>query len=126
MPGTLVVSIGSTLPEQREINSSVVEACDLIVCDTIEEVTEETGDMIAAAASGVAFDHKMVALADLVAGKAAQRLATARLPMFKSVGSAIQDIVVAELALDLATARGLATTLPVSFLTKGGGAKPRP
>ena len=126
VPGTLVVSIGSTLPEQREIDSSVVEACDLIVCDTIEEVTEETGDMIAAAASGVAFDHKMVALADLVAGKAAQRLATARLPMFKSVGSAIQDIVVAELALDLATARGLATTLPVSFLTKGGGAKPRP
>ncbi len=126
VPGTLVVSIGSTLPEQREIDSTVVEACDLIVCDTVEEVTDETGDMIAAAASGVAFAHKMVPLADLVAGKASQRLATARLPMFKSVGSAIQDIVVAELALEAARACGRAVELPVSFLTKGSGLKPKP
>ncbi len=126
VPGTLVVSIGSTLPEQREIDSSVVEACDLIVCDTVEEVTEETGDMIAATASGVAFAHKMVPLADLVAGKVDHRVAAARLPMFKSVGSAIQDIVVAELALDTARAQGLATELPVSFLTKGSGLRPRP
>ena len=47
-PGTVVVSIGSTLPEQREIDASVVDVCDLIVCDMPEEVVDETGDMIAA------------------------------------------------------------------------------
>lgn len=114
-PGTIVVSIGSTVPEQREIDASVVDACDLIVCDMVEEVVEETGDMIAARAAGVAFDHKLVSLNDIMLGKADDRLRSARLPMFKSVGSALQDIVVAELAFERAVERGLATPLPIEF-----------
>ena len=68
-PGVVVVSIGSTLPEQREIDASVVNACDLIVCDMPDEVIEETGDMIAAKTAGVAFDHKIASLNDLMLGK---------------------------------------------------------
>ena len=33
-----VVSIGSTVPAQREIDVSVVSACDLIVCDAVDVV----------------------------------------------------------------------------------------
>jgi len=51
-PGATVVSIGSTIPQQREIDSSVVERSDLIVCDVLEEVLHETGDMIAARNAG--------------------------------------------------------------------------
>ncbi len=72
-PGTVVVSIGSTLPEQREIDASVVDACDLIVCDMPEEVIDETGDMIAAKAAGIAFDHKIASLNDLMLGKLADQ-----------------------------------------------------
>lgn len=122
-PGTLVVSIGSTLPEQREIDSSVAEVCDLIVCDMVEEVLEETGDMIAARAAGVVVDHKMASLNDLVLGKLDERLRKARLPMFKSVGSALQDIVIAELAFDRAVERGLATELPFALKTRRTGKK---
>jgi len=116
--GMLVVSIGSTLPEQREIDADVVAACDLIVCDICEEVIEETGDMLAAKAAGVVFEHKLVSLNDLMTGAAADRLAAARRPMFKSVGAAIQDIVVAELVLDKAVAAGLAQATPLGFLMK--------
>ncbi len=116
--GMLVVSIGSTLPEQREIDEAVVAACDLIVCDVCEEVMDETGDMLAAKAAGVAFEHKIVSLNDLMTGAAADRLAAARRPMYKSIGAAIQDIVVAELAVNKAVAAGLAQATPLGFLIK--------
>jgi len=116
--GMLVVSIGSTLPEQREIDEDVVAACDLIVCDAPEEVIAETGDMLAAKAAGVAFEHKIVSLNDLMTGAAADRAAKARRPMFKSIGAAIQDIVVAELVLNKAVAAGLAQATPLGFLMK--------
>ena len=122
-PGMMVVSIGSTLPEQREIDASVVEACDLIVCDAVEEVVEETGDMIAAKAAGIAFDHKLAGLNDVMLGQFDDRVKTARLPMFKSVGSALQDIVIAELAFQRALAAGLATTLPIEFRIRNAGEK---
>ncbi len=117
-PGMTVVSIGSTLPEQREIDARTVEVCDLIVCDAVEEVIEETGDMLAARASGVNFEHKVVSLNDLMCGAVSDRLASAQLPMFKSIGAAIQDVVVAELVMERAVERGLATPLPIEFLLK--------
>jgi alanine dehydrogenase len=116
--GMLVVSIGSTLPEQREIDEEVVAACDLIICDIPEEVIHETGDMLAARAAGVAFEHKIVSLNELMTGRAAEKLAAARRPMFKSVGAAIQDIVVAELVVTKAVAAGLAQATPLGFLMK--------
>lgn len=114
-PGMVVVSIGSTLPEQREIDASVVDACDLIVCDMPEEVIEETGDMIAAKAAGIAFEHKVASLNDLMLGRLAERVKAARIPMFKSIGAGLQDIVIAELAFERAVERGLGTTLPIEF-----------
>jgi ornithine cyclodeaminase/alanine dehydrogenase len=123
-PGTVVVSIGSTLPEQREIDVSVVDVCDLIVCDTVEEVVEETGDMLAATAAGIDFHHKLGSLDALVRGELDARLAKARLPMFKSVGSAIQDIVIAELAFEKAIERGLALPFPAPIHVKRPKAPP--
>jgi ornithine cyclodeaminase/alanine dehydrogenase-like protein (mu-crystallin family) len=116
--GMLVVSIGSTLPEQREIDESVVEVSDLIVCDTCEEVAEQTGDMLAAKAAGITFDHKLVSLNDLLVGFARDKLEHARRPMFKSVGEAIQDIVVAELVVEKAIAAGSFQQTPFGFLMK--------
>lgn len=120
VPGMTVVSIGSTLPDQHEIDARTVEVCDVIVCDMPEEVAEETGDMLAARAAGVAFEHKMVSLNELVRGNCADLVAAARLPMFKSVGAAIQDIAVAELAYEKAIEQNLGTRLPIAFRDKRG------
>jgi alanine dehydrogenase len=117
--GMLAVSIGSTLPEQREIDTSVVARSDLIVCDVVDEVTHETGDMLAAAREGIDFSGKLISLDQLASGQVAARAAAATLPLFKSVGSAIRDLVVAELAFKKADAAGLATPLPMMFSTKG-------
>ena len=117
-PGAVVVSIGSTIPQQREIDVSVVERADLIVCDVLDEVLDSTGDMIAATAAGIEFRHKAVSLTDLLTGACDQRLDAAVNLMFKSVGSGLQDIVVAELVLTNALHAGLATELPIAFETK--------
>ena len=116
--GMLVVSIGSTLPEQREVDVATIARCDLIVADAPHEVSEGTGDFIAAAKENVDFAAKLVSLNELVMGKVAARVQAARLPMFKSVGSAVQDIAVAELAYTEAARLGLATDLPIDISVK--------
>ncbi|MBN3807609.1 ornithine cyclodeaminase family protein [Paraburkholderia sp. Ac-20347] len=116
--GSLVMSIGSTVPEQREIDISVVERSDLIVGDMLEEVLEQTGDMIAASHAGIDFHHKAISLADLMSGVHDERVKAASAPLFKSVGGGLQDVVVAELILTKALEAGLATPLPVAFETK--------
>jgi alanine dehydrogenase len=99
----------------------VVAACDLIVCDVVDEVITETGDMIAAVRDGVEFKSKIVSLNQLVSQAKADGAAKPRIPLFKSVGSALQDLAVAELVFDKACAQGLATPLPIKFLLKGRG-----
>ncbi|HEY2257012.1 MAG TPA: ornithine cyclodeaminase family protein [Variovorax sp.] len=116
-PHATVVSIGSTLPDQREVDSSVVARAGLIVCDNVEEVLEESGDMLAARKDGVVLDGKCISLNDLMSGK----LSLSReggVAMYKSVGSGLQDVVIAGMILDLARAAGLATPLPIRFETK--------
>jgi ornithine cyclodeaminase/alanine dehydrogenase len=117
-PGATIVSIGSTVPSQREIDVSVAERADLIVCDALEEVLEETGDMLAAKAAGIDIHAKSHSLADLMSGAIEAERAAACMPMFKSVGGGLQDIVVAEMVLTRALEAGLVTPLPIAFDSK--------
>lgn len=86
-PGMTAVSIGSTLPEQREVDVSAVEVCDLIVCDAVAEVLNETGDMLAARAEKLDVHEKTVSLNALLSNQCDERVTAAKLVMFKSVGS---------------------------------------
>jgi alanine dehydrogenase len=117
-PDTTIVSIGSTVPSQREIDVPVVAACDLIVCDDVEEVLGQTGDMLAAERAGIELREKAFSLHQLLAGELDERLAAVRRPLFKSVGGGLQDVVVAEVVLRKALDAGLATPLPIRFDTK--------
>ena len=118
-PGTMVISIGSTLQEQIEVDPEVIRRADVIVADVPEEVMHETGDMLIARKAGVDFERKIISLCDLVQGrhKAAQR--PDNIILYKSVGSALQDIAVSELCLEKARSRGLGTRLPVGLTVKG-------
>jgi ornithine cyclodeaminase/alanine dehydrogenase-like protein (mu-crystallin family) len=115
---TTVVSIGSTVPSQREIDISVVEDCDLIVCDTVDEVVERTGDMLEATRAGIDFVGKTFSLHELLSGQLDAKVASAQRPLFKSVGGGLQDVVVAEVVLRKALDAGLAIPLPIGFEKK--------
>lgn len=120
-PGTLVVSIGSTLPEQIEVAPSVIARADHIIADVPEEVAHETGDMIAAKKAGVAFDDKLVSLANFIQQKQMVKQGPNNIVLFKSVGSGLQDIAVSELCFEKALKLGIGAQLPLQLAVKGPG-----
>jgi ornithine cyclodeaminase/alanine dehydrogenase len=110
-PGLHVISIGSTLPTQREIDPEVWSAADRIVVDT-RRLLSESGDGIAAVEAGAVTPEAVIELQDVVAGKAAGRGSAAETTLYKSVGTALQDVAVAHRAYQAARARGLGRELP--------------
>lgn len=111
-PGMTVVSIGSTLPEQRELDPEAITRADLIVADMVDEVAHDTGDMLAATAAGIGFTEKLVGLSQVVSGAHPGRTGPDQIMLYKSVGAAIQDLAVAALCVARAHALGLGTTIP--------------
>jgi ornithine cyclodeaminase/alanine dehydrogenase len=114
-PGMSIVSVGSTLPEQREVDAEVIRRAQCIVADVPHEVLHETGDMIAAAAAGIAPAEKVIALTEVIGGRRVARSRPEDIVLYKSVGSALQDVVIAEMLLARARARGIGTPMPVSI-----------
>mgnify|MGYP001196896181 CR=1 FL=1 len=103
-PGMVVVSVGSTLPEQREVDVDAMARATLIVADMSEEIVHDTGDAIAAAKAGVDVAGKTVDLADVISGRVVGRRSAADVIFYKSVGTALQDVVTAEMLLRTALA----------------------
>lgn len=116
-PGAVVVSLGSTLQEQREVDEETLARAALIVADMPEEVLHETGDAIAATRAGIALEAKTVALGDLASGKVSRPTDPAAITLYKSVGSALQDIVIAEMIFERACAAGRYFEMPESIHT---------
>lgn len=114
-PGATVVSLGSTLPEQREVDEDTLRRAACIVADMPEEVMHDTGDAIAATKAGVVLTTKLAPLSDLVAGRLQPRQRETDIVVYKSVGSALQDIAVAEMLLARARQLGRGVEMPVSI-----------
>jgi ornithine cyclodeaminase/alanine dehydrogenase-like protein (mu-crystallin family) len=114
--GATVVSLGSTLPEQREVDEETMARSACIVADMPEEVAHDTGDAIAAIKAGVDIAARLVPLSELIAGRITPRRHTSDIVLYKSVGSALQDIVVAEMLLARARQLGLGVALPASIV----------
>ncbi|MGX1186430.1 alanine dehydrogenase [Pseudomonas sp. F-14 TE3623] len=114
--GATVVSLGSTLPEQREVDAVTMERAVCIVADIPHEVLHDTGDAIAALSAGVKVAEKLVPLADLVAGRAHPRRNESDIVLYKSVGSALQDVVIAEMLYERAKQQGLGIDQPASIV----------
>ena len=118
-PRAIVLSIGSTLPSQRELDISVIERATTIVADEPQELARETGDMIEAARAGIAFAPKLHSLQSLARGELDDHLhPPPELLLFKSIGSGRQDIAVAELIAERCSGAGIGQPLPVALVTK--------
>lgn len=91
--GACVVAIGSHEAHRRELGSALVGR-SLVVVEDFTTARREAGDVILAAAQGALDWADVHTLGDLVTGRV-QR-ATDRPNVFKSVGMAWQDLVIAE------------------------------
>lgn len=113
-PGMTVASIGSTAADQFEIDTETIARADVIVADQVDEVSHDSGDMIAARRAGVVFADKIVSLASVVAGKTDVRPSPDAIVLYKSVGAGLQDLTVAAMIARLAAERRVGTPLPVT------------
>jgi ornithine cyclodeaminase/alanine dehydrogenase len=103
-PGMHVSSIGSTSPRGREIDAETFARADLFVSDAPAQLGEESGDALDAQAVGVYATP--LELSSVVSGVCA-RADDVQRSLFKSVGTAVQDIVAGFLVYEKARARGL-------------------
>ncbi len=110
-PGMHVNAIGSVRPEQREIDSATFRRSDLVVVDYRDE-TMECGDGLAAKADGVD-GGRFHELSEIVDGKASGRTDSRAITLFKSVGTALQDLALAKKIYEAAVSKGLGRNLGV-------------
>lgn len=87
-----------------------------IVADMPQEVAHDTGDAMAATRAGVPFADKLVPLSSLAAGEVTPRRADSDIVLYKSVGSALQDVVIAEMLFARAKQQGRGVPLPASIV----------
>lgn len=116
-PGAHVDLVGGFRPTMREADDSLMRRAT-IVADTPAAV-EEAGDLVQPLASQAIQRGDISFLADLLAGKAPVRHGD--ITVFKSVGFAAQDLVVAELLLQRLELATSAVTPPEAFPTHSQG-----
>lgn len=88
----LLCAVGNTRREFAELDERCFERARLVVLDTLHAL-EEAGELVRAAACGALAPEKRTTLAEVVAGVRA--VPPAGLVVFKSVGSALQDLALA-------------------------------
>ena len=105
-PGTHINGVGSFTPHMAEVPVATIARAHVIV-DQLEAAWAESGDLLNAQAAGVIDQRRTTELGAVIAGQAPARLNAEEITFFKSVGNAVQDLAVAQLALDAARRTGL-------------------
>jgi alanine dehydrogenase len=103
-PGTFVDLVGSFSPSKRESDDDVVKRSRIFV-DLHEAAFSEAGDILDPLGRGV-IDRSRIEgdLADLTRGRVVGRRSDDEIIVFKSVGTAIEDLAAARLIVTTATA----------------------
>jgi ornithine cyclodeaminase/alanine dehydrogenase-like protein (mu-crystallin family) len=99
-PGAHVTAVGSHRPHMRELDDATLRDA-LITVDQRDGALAEAGELAGLGPADV------VEIGEVLAGTAAGRTSAEQRTIFKSVGNAIQDLVVASLAYERALERGI-------------------
>lgn len=102
----LLCAVGNTRRQFAEVDTRCFQEAKLVVVDT-PHALEEAGELVRAAAAGALPESKRATLGQIVTG--AVRLPAEGLVVFKSVGTALQDLALAVRYYELLGKRGLPT-----------------
>lgn len=106
-PGTHINGVGAFTPEMQEIPAETVRR-SLVVVDATDAALAEAGDLIMPLRDGlVSRAHFGRELGQLAAGDVTGRTDEQQITFFKSVGNAVQDIIVAREAVNRASSGGI-------------------
>ena len=110
-PGALVCAVGANRPGARELDNVVLERAVLVVCDSLEQVRIEAGDLIEPVERGVLDWLEVHELQEVVAGELPGRSSPDDVILFKSTGLAAWDVSIGATALELARKKKVGTKL---------------
>lgn len=113
-PGTHINGVGAFTPEMQEVPPATV-ARSTVVIDSLEAILAEAGDLLKPLHDGlISEEHFHRELGQVADGSAPGRANDDEITFFKSVGNAVQDVVVARRAVDRARDLGLGVTLDLT------------
>ena len=96
-PGCHIDLVGGFRPDMREADDALMARASVFV-DTFGGALPEAGDLVQALANGVLARSAILAeLADLASGRHCGRSTGEEITVFKSVGTAIEDLCAAQL-----------------------------
>jgi ornithine cyclodeaminase len=96
-PGVFIDLVGSFSPVRREADDDVILRSRIFV-DTFEGALSEAGDLLDPISRGILDRQRVEAeLADLVRGQAKGRVQDEEIILFKSVGTAVEDLAAARM-----------------------------
>jgi alanine dehydrogenase len=99
-PGAHLDLVGAYTPELRESDDDAVKRATLF-CDTLGGALKEGGDLVQPLKAGVIRETDLAAdLVDLCKGKHPGRRSDEEITLFKSVGTAVEDLAAAKLMLE--------------------------
>jgi ornithine cyclodeaminase len=111
-PGIHVNAVGSFRPTMQELPSHAISAAHKVVVESINAALEEAGDLHIPIQEGVFSAHDIHAeLGQIISGERFGRVHDKEITIFKSVGLAIADIVVAKYFYDKAIKRNAGVTV---------------
>lgn len=103
-PGAVVLSIGSTRPDLRELDDATMRRSAVLLVDDPRQVVAESGDIAAGLESGALTDDHIVGMHEWTNCASANGR---DLRTFKSVGTALQDLALAAELISAAEATGV-------------------
>ncbi|MGX7024217.1 ornithine cyclodeaminase family protein [Vagococcus hydrophili] len=110
--GAHINGVGAYTPEMCEIPKETIKAADKIIFDTMDGVLAEAGDFIQPLELGfVSREDYQGELGELVLGKIKSRESEEEITIFKTVGSAVLDVYVANKIVEQAAVKGLGQEL---------------
>ncbi|WP_114944596.1 ornithine cyclodeaminase family protein [Microvirga calopogonii] len=105
-PGTHLNVVGASIPTKREIDEETVARSRLYV-DYRPSTFAQAGEVIGAIESGrIGREHVLAEIGEVLAGKAAGRMAADDITLYRSLGIAAQDLACASHCVREAKARG--------------------
>ena len=119
--GAHVNAVGSALPTARELDTRAVVRARVFV-DSRESAAHEAGDLLIPMKEGaIGSDHIVGEIGDVLQGTVAGRTDDRDVTLFKSLGIAVQDVVVAKFVVERARQTDTGTDIEFGGLRDASG-----
>lgn len=106
--GTHINGVGAYTPQMQELPEVIVQRADKVVFDTTEGVLAEAGDVIIPMDKGIVSKQDFTGeLGQVILGQAKGRENDEEITLFKTVGTAVLDVVTAQLIYEKAMQHGV-------------------